>query len=244
VLFPRPATGAPFEAVIVTTSGGIVGGDRIAIDIEAGAGSAATLTTQAAEKIYRSTGPDSRIDIDIRVAAGAVLEWMPQETILFDGARLRRTTRIDVSPGARCLAGEFVVFGRRARGETFTRGFLHDGWRIVEDGRPVWADALHLADDIATTMVRADAFGGAAAMGPMVYHADDATDHLDAARDLLSNAAGDRCRAAASCLGRLMIVRFLGDDAAALRTACARFWSSFRAAVLDLPASLPKVWNT
>jgi urease accessory protein len=145
VLFPRPAEGAAFEGVVVTTSGGIVGGDRIAVDITAEDGSTATITTQAAEKIYRSAGPESHITVQITVGENATLEWMPQGTILFDGARLRRMTSINAMPGSRLLCGECIVFGRRARGEKFTTGFLHDGWRLTENDRLIWADALHRA---------------------------------------------------------------------------------------------------
>jgi len=244
VLFPRPADGAAFEAVVVTTSGGVVGGDRIAIDIEARAGVTATVTTQAAEKIYRSAGPDSLIGVDMRVGAGATLEWMPRETILFDGARLRRTTTIEAVPGSRFLAGEFVMFGRRARTETFTRGLLHDAWRVREGGRLIWADALHLEGEVAGVIVRRTAFDGAAGIGTIVYRADDARDRLGRARDILALLTGNACEAAATCMGALLIVRFVGRQEPALRAAVAGFWSAFRAEAIALPARLPRVWET
>lgn len=244
VLFPRPAAGAPFEGVVVTTSGGIVGGDRIALHMEAGDNSVATITTQAAEKIYRSAGPDSRMSIELTASSGSVLEWIPQETILFDGARLRRTTNIDVAPGSRLLCGEILVFGRRARDENFARGFLHDSWRITEGGHLIWADALHLADDIDAIMKRGSSFDGAASYGTLVYRADDAGCHLDKAREILQDSPDDRCLAAATCLGSLLIMRFLGADPAATRRAVTWFWSAFRVAVLDLPGRLPRVWET
>jgi urease accessory protein len=244
VLFPRPAAGAPFEGIVVTTSGGIVGGDRIAIQVEAGDDSIATITTQAAEKIYRSAGLDSRMAIELTIGAGSLLEWMPQETILFDGARLRRETTIDVAPGSRLLCGEILVFGRRARGEKFTRGLLHDSWRITEGGHLIWADALHLADDIDGMMNRASSFDGAASLGTLVFRADDAGGHLDKVREILQDSADDRCMAAATCLGSLLIMRFLGTDAAVTRRRVTKFWSAFRVAVLKLPARLPRVWET
>jgi urease accessory protein len=244
VLFPRPAAGAPLEAVIVTTSGGIVGGDRISVEIEAGDNSTATITTQAAEKIYRSAGSDSRLSINVTVGANALLEWMPQETILFDGARLRRTTDISLAPGSRLLCGEFLVFGRRARDEQFGQGFLHDSWRLTESGHLIWADALHLDDDIGAVMNRASSFGGAACLATLVFRADDAGDHLDAVRQILQAASDNRCMAAATCFRSLLIMRFLGADAAATRQAVTEFWSAFRSAVLTLPIRLPRVWET
>jgi urease accessory protein len=243
VLFPRPAAGAPLEGIIITTSGGIVGGDRISLEIEAGDGSVVTMTTQAAEKIYRSSGATSQMNISVAVGEEAVLEWMPQETILFDGARLRRSIAIDVASSARLLCGEFIVFGRRARGETFTHGFLHDSWRINQDDRLLWADALHLADDIEAIMVRPISFDGAAAHGTMIYHGHDAETHLETARALLKEAESGKCVAAATCLGSLLIMRFLGTDAADTRRTITGFWSSFRDTVLDLPARLPRVWE-
>lgn len=243
VLFPRPAAGAPFEGVVVTTSGGIVGGDRISISIEAGADSTATVTTQAAEKIYRSAGPDARMTIGLSAGRGSLLEWMPQETILFDGARLRRTTEIDAAPGSRLLCGEIVVFGRRARGERFSRGFLHDGWRITEGGRLIWADALHLSGRIDAVMDRPSAFDGAAALATLIYRADDAVCRLDDVRRILQN-SGDGCLAAATCLGSLLVMRFLGADAAAVRGAVTDYWTGFRTTVLGLPGNLPRVWKT
>lgn len=244
VLFPRPAADAPFEGVIVTTSGGIVGGDRIALHMEAGEGSMATMTTQAAEKIYRSGGPVAHMDISVEVNAAAALEWMPQETILFDGARLRRSIAIHVAPSARLLCGEFIVFGRRARGESFTHGFLHDSWRINQEGRLLWADALHLADDIETAMARRTSFDGAAAYGTMIYHGHDAEAHLETARTLLKGSVIGQCQAATTCLGPLLVMRFLGKDAADTRRTVTGFWSSFRGAILNLPARLPRVWET
>ena len=243
VLFPRPGDGGAYEGVIVTTSGGIVGGDRIAIEIEAGDGCVATITTQAAEKIYRSAGPVSEISVQVKVGANAVLEWMPQGTILFDGARLRRKTSIEAAPGSRLLCGEFIVFGRRARGENFDVGFLHDGWRWTEGGRLIWADALHLADDPGATIARTNNFDGAASYGTMIYRADDAPDCLGKVRNQLSDATGDGCTAGVTCLGALLVVRFLGKDAAATRRSFARFWSAMRAELLGLPARLPRVWE-
>ncbi len=242
VLFPRPAADAPDEAAIVTTSGGIVGGDRLRISIKAGAGARATVTTQAAEKIYRSAGPEAEIAITVEVGDGAALEWMPQETILFDGARLRRETNIEVAARARLLCGEMIVFGRLARGERFTHGLLHDGWRVRLDNKLVWADALHLDNDIAGALDRPFAFDGAVAVASLIHVGPDARQLLGGVRDALL--AGDGCAAAASCLGPLIVIRLLASDAAALRKTYLRVWSAFRVAALGFPAALPRVWHT
>ena len=236
VLFPRQADGTPKEAVIVTTSGGVVGGDRLTFEIGASADCVATVTTQAAEKIYRAAGADSEIDVSISADDCGFLEWMPQETILFDGARLRRRTRLDVGGTARVLAGEIVVFGRRARDEKFTYGFLHDDWRIFKDGRLVWADALHLEGAIDDRIADVHAFDGAAAVATAIYAAPDAAAHLETARELIGDGG-------ASCVDGILVIRMVNGDAAALRAGFARFWKNFRHETAGLPATLPRVWE-
>lgn len=236
VLFPRQSDGAPKEAVIVTTSGGVVGGDRLRFEIGAAAGCVATVTTQAAEKIYRAAGADSEIDVTVSATDCGFLEWMPQETILFDGARLRRRTRLDIHGTSRVLAGEIVVFGRRARDEKFTYGFLHDDWRVFQDGRLVWADALHLSGDIGAEIANVHAFDGAAAVATAIYCASDAAAWLEAARNLVGGGG-------VSCVDGILVIRLVNADAAALRADFAQFWKMFRHETAGLPATLPRVWE-
>ena len=124
VLFPQSEPGEPPQAVLVTTSGGVTGGDSLKMAIEVGPGATAVATTQAAEKIYRAAkgGGHCAIDVAVRVAEGAALEWLPQETIVFQGARLKRRTVAEVEPGGSLLACEMVVLGRAASGERFYLG--------------------------------------------------------------------------------------------------------------------------
>ncbi|MFN8927410.1 MAG: urease accessory protein UreD, partial [Rhodospirillales bacterium] len=130
MLFPTPAKGDPTTAVVATTSGGIVGGDRMAVTATAGDGARALVTMQAAEKVYRSAGPDATVDVRLSAGVGAWLEWLPQETILFEGARLRRTTRVDLAADACALAGEMIVLGRIARGERLATGLVRDAGEV------------------------------------------------------------------------------------------------------------------
>lgn len=240
ILFPRTPDASPLEAVIVTTSGGVVGGDRLRFDLEAEADSVVTFTTQAAEKIYKSAGATSEIDVDVRVGDGARAEWMPQETILFDRARLRRQTRVDLTGTARLLAGEIVVFGRRARGEVFDSGFLHDSWRVSRDGDLSWADALHLDGDLATDFENPYAFGGAGAVGMAFYAAPDAAAFLDHARDCLAD-LGPGC--AVTAIDSFLVARFVNRDATLVRRQFLKFWSQFRGAALGFPEQTPRVWD-
>jgi len=237
VLFPARTRHGLKEAVIVTTSGGVVGGDRLRFAVDAGIGTSATVTTQAAEKIYRSARDDSVIDISVSVRDQALIEWMPQETILFQGARLRRRTIIDLFGSARVIAGEIVVFGRRARDEVFSSGLLHDSWRVCRDDALVWADDLHMDGDIGATLSDVHAFHFAAAVATVIYGGADAAEKLDFARDAVDGGA-------VSCVDDLLVARFIDRDAARLRSNVTRYWAKLRGDVAGLPSALPRVWET
>ena len=182
------------------------------------------------------------VSTDLKAGDGAWMEWLPQEAILFDGARLRRTTSLDVAGEGRAMAGELLVFGRTAHGERFTYGLARDAWEVRRDGRLIWADALHLDGDIAGILDHPGCFGGAAAYGTILYAAPDADRHLDAARSLLE-AVTPGVRAAATCFDGLLLIRWIGTPAHHLRRDYARFWSAFRSHAAGLPARLPRLWD-
>lgn len=238
---PHPEPGDILEASLITTSGGIVGGDRLTVVVTAGAGARLRVYPQAAEKVYRSLGPDSRIAVTLKAEAGAWLEWLPQETILFEGARLRRDTRVEASAGARVLAGEFLVFGRRASGESLTQGLVHDAWRLTRGGRLAWADALHLEGDLAAPLASAACLGGAGACASLVYVADDAPAQLAALRLLLPPETAES-RHALTAVNGVVVGRFLGD-ALAVRRSYGSFWAAARHALAALPTRLPRLWH-
>jgi urease accessory protein len=242
VLLPRPASGDVPVVALVNTGGGIVAGDRYDISVEVGPGARALAMPQAAEKVYRSEGPLSRIETRLDVAAGGWLEWLPQETILFQEARLRRTTTLAVEGDARAMAGEILVLGRIARGERTTRGLMREAWRVYRDRRLVWADALHLDGEFAAAVARPPGFDGAAACATLVYAAPDAAERLATARGAM-DAAGGAVRAAASCVAGVLIGRWLSVEPQALRGAFGSFWAAFRSAVGDLPPRLPALWH-
>ncbi len=238
---PAPARGDIFEASLITTSGGVVGGDLLKIAVTAGEGTQLRVYPQAAEKVYRSLGPDSRIAVALRAEAGSWLEWLPQETILFDGARLRRDTIVDLAPGGRVLAGEFLVFGRRASGEQMSHGLVHDSWRLRRGGKLVWADGLHMEADLSTPLASMAGFGGAGACANLIYAADDAPARLAALRELLPAETEDGSHALTAVNG-VIVGRFLGD-ARAVRRSYAAFWGAARAALAGLPPALPRLWH-
>ncbi len=245
VLFPAPAAGDPPVAVIVTTSGGLVAGDRLDVRVELAPGSSAHITASAAEKVYRSTGRTTIIKQTLSIAPGAALEFLPPETILFDGARLQRETIIDLAPGSAFLGGDIIVFGRRARGERFASGFLREVWELRRDGEIVWGDALHLEEDVARIIDDPACFDGAAAFATMILSppAGNSRSVLDCARIVQSACAATGLRAGATAVSGLVIARWLAADAAVLRRAYADLACHFRSAALGLPDRLPRVWH-
>jgi len=231
------------QAVLLTTSGGLVGGDLLDVRVSAGDGAAVLVTPQAAEKVYRSTGADCHISVHLAAGVGSWLEWLPQETILFDGSRLERTTSIEAAPGARVLAGEMLVFGRRARGETLMYGRLREAWRVYRAGRLLWADTLRAEGSLAAVLAAPACLAGAAAVATAIYVGEAAGDALALARDLTAAAGIGEMTAAATVVAGLLVVRWLAPDARLLRAAFGRFWAAMRTALGGWPAVLPRVWS-
>ncbi len=241
VLFPAQPPAEPPLAALVMTSGGLVGGDRVDVAVSVADGAAAIAAAQAAEKVYRSSGADCRVDVHLTAAPGTWLEWLPQETVLFDRARLRRRIRIDRAAGGRVLAGEFLVLGRTASGERMMRGLVREAWEVRCDGGLVWADALHLDGDFAAVIEHPAGFGGARVVACAIYAGDDAPAHHPEARRLLANLPPG-VRGGATVVNGVLVVRWLAVRGDAARAAFAAFWSGFRAHVAGLAAVLPRLW--
>jgi urease accessory protein len=242
VLFPTTEPDEPLQAVLLTTCGGLTGGDRTRVAISVEPNARATVTTQAAEKIYRAlpnTG-DAIVQVEAQVADGAWAEWLAQETIVFDGSRLRRLFTADVAGTGQLLAVESVVFGRTAMGEHFNNGMLHDAWRIRRAGRLIWADALHLDGDLERLRTAPFGFGTSVACATVVYVGADASQQLGEARRLLSGCA---LPCGATSLDGIMLVRIMADDASELRAAVMTLIAGIRSAAASLPARLPRVWH-
>jgi urease accessory protein len=248
VLFPRSEPGDAATAVLVTTSGGLVAGDHVAISIRLEAGAAAHVTASAAEKIYRSTGATTVIAQELSVDRGAWLEYLPPETIIFDGARLRRRTQIALALGAGFLGGGIIVFGRRARGEGFTHGLLHEEWLVSRGGRLVWGDALHIDDacagGIAAIMADPACFDGSAACATLILAPPDCDPQrfVEAARAVQPPLAPG-LRAGVTAVNGFLVARWLGPDPWMLRRAYADLACHLREAAMGLPARLPRLWH-
>ncbi|MDB5375440.1 MAG: Urease accessory protein UreD [Belnapia sp.] len=241
ILFPDPEPGEPPTAALLNCAGGLAGGDalRQAVTLEAGA--QATLSTAAAEKIYRSLGPETRIETRLSLGAGAWLEWLPQETILFDGARMDRRMRAELAPGARLLAAEMLVFGRAARGETMATGSVFDAWRLHGPDGLLWADALALDP---ASLAAPFGFAGAEALATLLLAAPGEADAtLTGWRDLLRGLPEYAPGAMTIPRPGLLLARWLGR-ATAVRRAAGAAIVALRAAALGQPPRLPRLWTT
>ncbi|MBL4693132.1 MAG: urease accessory protein UreD [Magnetovibrio sp.] len=242
IMFPVPPRNEIQSAVFVNTSGGLVGGDILELTAQAAKDVAVRYYPQAAEKVYRSNGPKSQIQVSLTVEEGAWMEWLPQETILFDGAKLHRQTQANIAPGGRLLAGEMLVLGRTSMGETVQSGLLQDEWNVHADGRLVWADSFCLDEDFAQTIHHPAGLNGSTALATVIYVADDAEQFLTAARELLNSIPTD-VRVGITLVGGVLITRFLAKDALTLRKAFGNYWAEFRHLSAQLPAALPRLWH-
>ncbi|MCJ2114628.1 urease accessory protein UreD [Methylobacterium sp. E-025] len=237
--FPR-AHGGAAEAILVNTAGGIACGDNFAVSLALEAGAGLVLTTTAAEKIYRSDGPVSQIANRVALGPGARLAWLPQETIVFDRARLRRRFEADLAPDAGLLVFEAVAFGRAARGERVEAGLFEDVWRIRRGGRLVYADSLRLDGPIAARLARPAIGGGARACATVLDLSPGAEARLDEARGLLAECganAGSGVEAGASAWNGHLAIRLLATDLGPLRAVAARLLVRYRG------VALPRVWQ-
>ena len=234
---PRPADPRHAEAVLINLSGGLTDGDRLDWQVAWQAGAEATVSGQAAEKIYRARGRDAAV-VTARLAVGpeALGLWLPQETILFERARLVRRNRFDVAPGGRLLALEATVLGRRAMGETVTSGLFDERFEVRYADRLVLADRQLLRGRIAERLALPAVGDGAAGFVTLLYVGEGAGRQLAAIRAALSTPA-----AVSAPDPDAVIVRWLTRAPDVLRPALAAALLALQE-VLGLPTRLPRVW--
>ena len=212
VRFPSPEAEG-LSAVFVNTAGGVAGGDRFEIEITAGEGSRIALTTAAAEKVYRAEGPAAELEITLKAAARSHLSWLPQETILFDGARLSRRIDIDLAESASLLLAEIVVFGRIAMGERMLHGELVDRWRLWRGDKLVFAETVRLDGNIGEKLAKTAVANGGVAVGTaLMVPGDEAL--VERVRELSSSFGGE---VGISAWNGFAMARFCAQDAAKLR---------------------------
>lgn len=236
IRLPRPELGMPPDAVLLNTAGGITSGDDLLYEADIGRDVIATVTTQAAERVYRAVpGADpARVANRIRVAPGGHVDWLPQETILFDRCAIGRSLDVTLEGDATALLLEAYIFGRTAMGESVSTLVLTDRWRVWREGRLVYADGISMQGDVARLLARGAVAGGGIAIASLVLLAPDAAARLEAVRAQLAACEGE---AAASAFGGILSLRFLAPTGQVLRRDLERVILTLRA------RPMPRVWT-
>ena len=222
---------ASLQAVLINTAGGLCGGDDIRWHGVAAPGARLVLTTQACERVYRSTGDTANVRTRLTAGAGARLDWLPQETILYEDGRLDRSLDVELAPDATFCAVEAIILGREAMGEAARNVVLRDRWRIRRGGRLIHAEATALGGD----PLERDGLSlldGARAFATVLYVGPDADRKRDTVRSLLTGRSG------ASAVGERLVVRAIAESGLALRRIIAPI-----VATLSSAGALPRLWH-
>lgn len=236
IRFPR-RTDALLEAVLINTAGGLTGGDRLAWQAEAGSGASLTLTTQACEKVYRSQVGRAEVSVRLRVGEGSRVNWLPQETIVFDRSAFSRRLDVDLAEGASVLLAEATIFGRTAMGEAVQHCLFHDRWRVRSGERLVHAEDFAIGPDTSRALSRVAVAGSGIAVATILLIAPDADVHLEAVREVTGPDGGASFWRVGST-GKLL-ARLVAGDGYALHKGLAPLVE-----LLNGRAALPKVWST
>lgn len=239
VMFLRNGNHEMEEAVLINTAGGIAGGDRLECSVSGLPGASVAVTSQAAEKVYRALNEPARVMTRLEVRDSTRLAWLPQETIIFNSARLHRTTEIELSSQAELLALEWVVLGRAAHGETVYAGNITDSWRVKKDGRLVWADGLRITDEIFPHLMRKSLLSNYSAIATLIYFGPRQNERLDFLRELISSL---RCRGGATLVSGLIVVRLAAREPSVLKLALVSFVEHFGRELGSVPFRVPKMW--
>jgi len=224
------------EAVLVNTAGGLTGGDIFDAKLRADGDTHLTVSTQTAERVYCALGPQAaKITIDMELGGKASLHWLPQETILFDGAGFSRHLKVEMDDAASFLASEMMVFGRAAMHETVRQGNISDQWRISRDGRLIHAEALRLDGHIDEKLLQPASADGGVCVATTLYVSRDAEAKADAVRSFFKN--HDDVRTAVSAWDGKLVIRSVCGNTARLKKLMAQFIEQFRS------IANPRVWN-
>lgn len=235
VRFPREY-GSGLSAVLVNTGGGMTGGDNFSISATAEAESNLSVTTAAAEKIYRSAAGDAIMAVRLRVENRASMIWLPQESILFDRSRLRRTYDVSLASDAVFLSCEITCVGRNAMGETVRNLYLNDRWTVRRDDRVLFADAVRVDGDAEDILERPHTANGARCFATMLHVSPQPDEAAAVIRALVNRQDG--VSAGVGLVNGICVARFVASSAGRLRAtiaACATSVTEFR---------LPRSWNT
>ena len=232
VRFPNSSDAGVLDAVLVNTAGGMTGGDMFELDLDIGAGARLSVTTAAAEKVYRSLGADTNVSVELTVGDGAALAWLPQETILFDRVRLRRTIDIELAASAQLLLAEAIVFGRAAMGEIVSVGHLFDRWRVWRDGTLIFAETLRIDGAVAQRLMETSVAAGGAAVATILKIPGD-EDAVAEVNSMQQNFDGE---VGVSAWNGLALARLVAPNGAALRHDLGMIVTAWSA------TPLPRLW--
>ena len=240
IMFPRTGHCRVEEAVIINTGGGVAGGDRLEYAVTTLPGASIAVTSQAAEKVYRALYEPARVATSLKAQECAKLAWLPQETIVFNRARLHRTTEIELFSGAELLALEWLVLGRAAHGEVVVGGNISDSWRVRKDGRLIWADSLRITDQIFPHLKRKALLSNCHAIATLIYCGSHLDKRLDFLREIIPSLG---CNCAATLISGLIVVRFAAKESLDLKLALRSFLQQFGPEIGSGPFQVPKMWS-
>jgi urease accessory protein len=217
------------DAILINTSGGLAGGDTVSISLEAGKDARLSVTTQAAERVYRTLGPPAEIQVSLQAKDGATLFWLPQETIFYEGSALLRRIDVDLDASSTFVALEPMVFGRQEMGEVVTRITVNDRWHVRQNGKHIHFEAFKMRPDWPHSQAM---FADNRAIATLLMLAPDAEQHLDFARAVIAERDG------ASAWNGKLVVRLLAKDGYELRKKLIPLMR-----VLIGVGQLPKCWT-
>ena len=239
-----PEGEAVCQTILLHPPSGIVGGDHLAISVSVDLGAQAQLTTPGAGKWYRSGGAEASQKIDLTVADDATLEWLPQEAIIFDGARARMETRVSLAASSRYIGWDILCLGRAAAGERFARGSFDLFYRVDRNKQPIWLErgGFFGGDPMLSSPAGwADATVSGTLLCAFPELPQQATALLEACRRI---APADGANHGLSALPGILVARYLGDSSEAARLWFSALWEVLRPACCGRPAVTPRIWNT
>ena len=240
IMFPRTSPRTMEEAVLINTAGGVAGGDRLECSVTALPGASIAVTSQAAEKVYRALDDPARVSTRLKAQQSAKVAWLPQETIVFNWARLHRTTEIELFSGAELLALEWLVLGRAAHGEVVVGGNIIDSWRVKKDGRLIWADSFRVTDEIFPHLKTKALLSNCNAIATLIYFGPDLDKRLDFLREMIPSLG---CNCAATLVSGLIVVRFAAKDSSDLKLALRSLLQQIGPELGSGPFQVPKMWS-